>query len=181
MIKPTRLKGLCGTWPWDSFCCLWLFVLSAVNVVLFPSPSQRLYMLHIAICQWQKTISQFSKWFIDKYFFLGCNINTWIWLRWQTGNQWYTCSHTALLFIDLSKASDCVARAVLKHRLHCLGLSDHAVSWFANYSSDRRQCVKCVGLCSEVLRVHKGVPQGSALGPLLFVMYIIALGQNIRC
>ena len=54
--------------------------------------------------------------------------------------------------IDLSKAFDTVEHAVLRHWLLCLGLSDHVVSWFTNYLSDRTQCLN---LC-----VHKGMLLG---------------------
>ncbi len=69
--------------------------------------------------------------------------------------------HCASLFIDLSKAFDMVDHDGMRHRLVSIGLSDSAVAWFSNYLSDRTQCVKVDGCFSDILTVHKGVPQGS--------------------
>jgi len=81
----------------------------------------------------------------------------------------------ASLFLDLSKAFDTVDNAVLKHRQLCLGLADSAHSWFE--LSEWQD--KCDGLCSALVKVNKGVPQGSILGSHLFIMYINELGQNV--
>lgn len=53
------------------------------------------------------------------------------------------------------------------------------MSWFKNYLSDRTQYINFDGLYSEFVSAHKGVPQGSIVGPLLFLMYINELGQNV--
>lgn len=82
-------------------------------------------------------------------------------------------------FFDLSKAFDTVDHTVLKHKLRRAGLSEQTVSWFDNYLTDRTQCVQAAGNTSHFLQITKGMPQGSVLGPLLFILYINNIDSNV--
>ena len=76
------------------------------------------------------------------------------------------------IFIDLSKAFDTINHQILLSKLKYYGLDDHAVSWFKSYLSDRKQFVEVDGVKSPTQSINTGVPQGSTLGPLLFVIYM---------
>jgi Reverse transcriptase (RNA-dependent DNA polymerase) len=81
-----------------------------------------------------------------------------------------------LALFDLSAAFDTVDHTVLISRLSSrFGLSGGVLQWFRSYLSDRHQCVRVSGISSSPLLIETGVPQGSILGPLLFILYTTPL------
>lgn len=75
-------------------------------------------------------------------------------------------------YMDLSKAFDCIDHDILKHKLVHYGLTDAAINMMDSYLTSRNQFVEFNGTRSESGAIEIGVPQGSILGPLLFLIYI---------
>ena len=120
--------------------------------------------------------------FLDKYNILHHN---------QYGFRQYHSTHHALItlvdkitksldsgdivigvFLDLKKAFDTVDHTILFKKIHQYGIRGNLNKWFENYLANRSQYVSYNGKTSDIQNVSCGVPQGSILGPLLFILYI---------
>ena len=77
-----------------------------------------------------------------------------------------------LLLLDYSKAFDLLEHKILLKKLEHYGIRGIALSWFDSYLHDRHQFVTVNGVDSSPKTINYGIPQGSILGPLLFVIYI---------
>ena len=88
---------------------------------------------------------------------------------------------TAAIFLDLRKAFDTINHQILFSKLHDYGIKNNTLKWFVSYLSNRAQRVNVNSTLSDFKCINIGIPQGSILGPLLFIIYVNSLPNSVSC
>ena len=99
----------------------------------------------------------------------------------KIANSFESGLHTGMILFDLQKAFDTIDHEILINKLEFLGFSRNVILWFKSYLSNRKFKVNLNKIFSEPGKLLCGVPQGSILGPLLFLLYINDMPQAVKC
>ena len=88
---------------------------------------------------------------------------------------------TGMILIDLQKAFDTIDHKIFLDKIACLGFNDSAILWFKSYLQDRSFSVNIGKEYSDPGNLSCGVPQGSILGPLIFLLYVNDMARAVDC
>ena len=99
-------------------------------------------------------------------------------------DQWYKNIDDGLItgvcFFDISKCFDSISHELLLFKLEKYGIRQRELDWFISYLTERQQCTSCNNQVSSLKQIITGVPQGSILGPVLFLLFINDLPMSVR-
>ena len=87
--------------------------------------------------------------------------------------------HTGMILVDLQKAFDTLDHGVLLEKMKYFGFRASVIKWFESYLSNRKFLVCIDNIFSEAGTLKYSIPQGSILGPLLFLLYVNDLPQSL--
>ena len=86
-----------------------------------------------------------------------------------------------LVFFDFTKAFDLVNHHILFAKLRSLGITGNILNWICSFLTNRSMKVRVAGILSDSVPVTSGVPQGTAVGPLLFLIYVNYITAGLSC
>ena len=85
-----------------------------------------------------------------------------------------------MILIDLQKTFDTIDHDILLQKVYAIGFSKHSINWFQSYLMKRTFSVNLGNAFSQLACVSSGVPQGSILDPLFFLIYINDMSQAVK-